>query len=167
MSLFENFLSKGIITKLSETERQDYIRFFEHTYKDNLEAAKDNLEKHPRWAIISSYYAMHDLAKLFLAKQFALKIGKKRVHLATITALKEVLEEENTKARLLELLEKAEDVFSVNITRYLIKGRKERGKVQYYSFKTDFDKIKDNASSFLNEIVKPFIKIIEDLMKND
>jgi len=129
MGLFEEFLSKGIISRLSETEREDYLRFFEHTYKDNIKAAKNNLEKHPRWAIIAGYYAMHDLAKLFLAKQFSLKISEKRVHLATIIALKQVLEEENTKARLLDLLKKAENIFSVNITRYLVKGRKEREKV--------------------------------------
>lgn len=167
MSLFEEFLSKGIIVKLAETERQDYIKFFEHTYKDNIKAAHDNLEAHPRWAIIAGYYAMHDIAKLFLARRFSLKIGEKRVHLATITALQAVLKEENTKARLLELLEKAENVFSVNISRYLAKGRKEREKVQYYNFKTDFSKNRDNALSFLNDIAEPFIKIIEDLMKND
>lgn len=167
MGLFEQFLSEGIIKRLSETERQDYIRFFEHTYTDNIKAAKDNLDLHPRWAIIAGYYAMHDLAKLCLAKQFALKIGEKRVHLATITALKEVLEEKNTKAKLLGLLEKAESIFSLNITRYLTKGRKEREKVQYYNFKTDFNKIRDNAYLFLKEIVEPFIKILEVLMKND
>ena len=167
MALFEQFLSEGIIKRLSETERQDYIRFFEHTYTDNIKAAKDNLETHPRWAIISGYYAMHDIAKLFLARRFSLKIGEKRVHLAAITALQAVLKEENTKARLLELLEKAENVFSVNISRYLAKGRKEREKVQYYNFKTDFNKIRDNAYLFLKEIVEPFIKILEVLMKND
>jgi hypothetical protein len=167
MSLFEQFISGGIIRKLSETEKQDYVKFFEHTYKDNLKAAKDNLALHPRWAIIAGYYAMHDMAKLFLAKQFSLKIGEKRVHLATITALKEALKDETIQAKLVDLLEKAENIFSGNITRYLAKGRNEREKVQYYNFKTDFDKIRNNASSFLKEIAEPFIKILEDLMKND
>ena len=165
MNLFEEFLSEGIIRRLPETEKQDYVRFFEHTYQDNLKAAEDNLKTHPRWAIIAGYYAMHDLAKLFLAEQFSLKIGEERVHLATITALKQVLKEEDAKAKLLELLENAENIFSVNISRYLAKGKKERGKVQYYNFKTDFERIKDNSLAFLNEIVKPFIKIIEGLMK--
>jgi hypothetical protein len=166
MELFETFLSEGVISRLSETERDDYVKFFGNTYKDSIEAAKDNLETHPRWSIIAGYYAMHDLAKLFLAKQFSLKVNR-RVHLATIVCLKKVLEEKNTKERLLDSLKRAENIFSTNITRYLIKGKREIEKVQYYDFKVDFDKIRDTAFSFLKEIAEPFIKIIGDLMQDD
>ena len=161
---FEELLSNKIIIKLVETEKSDYLKFFENTYKDNLRTAYDNLKKHPRWTIISGYYAMHDLAKFFLAKQFSLKINK-RVHIATIICLEEVLKDKKLKNEITKLLEKAENIFSTNITRYLEKGKREREKVQYYNFKTDFSQITDNASHFIEDVVNPFIKIVERLLK--
>lgn len=158
------FLSDGIITKLVETEKKDYISFFSTTYKDNLKAAYDNLEKHPRWAIVAGYYAMHDLAKLFLAKKFGLKINK-RVHTAVIIALKELLKEKESSERVITFLEKAEEIFNTSIVRYLEKGKREREKVQYYTGKFDFNLLKTNASYFLHNIAEPFIKIMEGLIK--
>ncbi|MBS3071473.1 hypothetical protein J4408_00625 [Candidatus Pacearchaeota archaeon] len=85
----EESLKKGLITKIVETEIQRYTNFFTNSYKENLEHCKFNIEKFPRWSIISGYYAMHDLTKLFLAKKFQIKIDAK-VHKRAIKIMEEI-----------------------------------------------------------------------------
>ena len=94
--LFEQFMKEGIILHLQDTEKHDYISFLKHTWSDNLDASRFNLIKFPRWSIIAGYYAMHDMAKLFLAKEFNLKITQ-RVHTATTLALENVLKDKEQK----------------------------------------------------------------------
>lgn len=169
---FLELLKIKTIIKLSDTEKEDYLKFFESTYKDNLETAVDNLKKHPRWSIIAGYYAMHDLAKLFLAKRYNLKIVD-RVHFATIIALSSILKEnEQELLKAIEMLKKAKEIFDENIVGikpaelvfYLRKGKSEREKAQYYHPKIDLKEVSIKASYFLNYIAIPFIKLIEKLM---
>ncbi|MEM2933273.1 MAG: hypothetical protein QXK80_00520 [Candidatus Pacearchaeota archaeon] len=171
-STFLELLKIKAIVKLTDIEREDYLRFFESTYKDNLETAIDNLRKHPRWSIISGYYAMHDLAKLFLAKKYSLKIVD-RVHFATIIALSSVLKEnEQQISEAIALLKKAKEIFDENIigikptelVSYLRKGKSEREKAQYYHPKIDLKEISEKASYFLDGVVKPFIKLMEKII---
>jgi uncharacterized protein (UPF0332 family) len=159
-------MQEGVTSKLVETEKADYTGFFRTTYKDNLAAAGDNLIKHPRWCIIAGYYAMHDITKLFLADKYGLKINK-RTHTATIIALREVLKEKETMDELLEMLKEADRIFrEVNLVKYLEKGRSEREKAQYYTNeRLDFRTLHKKASYFVAEIVEPFMKIMEGLVK--
>src|SRR3989338_1000002 len=90
MVKIEILLSEGKISKISELELKRYTDFFENSYKDNLDHCKSNLDKFPRWAIISGYYAMHDITKLLLAKKFRIKIDFE-VHATTIKVLKELI----------------------------------------------------------------------------
>lgn len=167
--VFSEFLKEGIIVKLNEFEKERYIGFFNDTYKDNLETAKDNLKKHPRWSIIAGYYSMHDLAKLFLAKHYGLKITT-RVHFATIVALSYVLKQDKEKLRLTKLLKEAREMFDENIlgkkpediVAYLKKGKSERGKTQYYTKRIEKN-VSEKANYFINQIVTPFIKMMEKL----
>lgn len=170
---FNELLKLKAIARLNETEKENYLKFFESTYKDNLSASSDNLNLHPRWSIIAGYYAMHDIAKLFLAKKYNIKIVE-RVHFATIISLSNFIEENKNEILLaLDLLKKAKEIFDVNIigvkpedlVYFLKKGRREREKAQYYSSKTDLSKISENAHHFLNDLVNPFIKLFEKLLE--
>ncbi|MCL6500804.1 MAG: hypothetical protein K6T16_02095 [Candidatus Pacearchaeota archaeon] len=172
---FLELLKIKAIVKLSDTEKENYLKFFDSTYKDNLDTAIDNLKKHPRWSIIAGYYAMHDLTKLFLAKRYNLKIVD-RVHFATIIALSNILREnEQQISEAITLLKKAKEIFDKNIIGikpaelvfYLRKGKSEREKVQYYHPKMDLKEISEKASYFLNYIAIPFVKLIEKLNKKN
>src|SRR3989344_6691713 len=83
MVKIETLLNERKISKISELELERYVSFFDNSYKDNLEHSKANLTKFSRWAIISGYYAMHDITKLLLAKKFRIKV-ESEVHATTI-----------------------------------------------------------------------------------
>lgn len=90
MVKIETLLKEGKITRINELELGRYVNFFENSYSDNLEHSKANLIKFPHWAIISGYYAMHDITKLLLAKKFRIKI-EFEVHATTIKVLRELI----------------------------------------------------------------------------
>jgi hypothetical protein len=185
--VFSQFLEEKIIVRLNEFEKERYIAFFEDTYKDNLNTAKYNLKEHPRWSIIAGYYAMHDITKLFLAKNYNLKIVN-RVHFAAIIALSNVLKQDEEKLKLTKLLKEARELFDENIlgkskknrgfldeensknflakpeniVAYLKKGKSERGKIQYYNPRIEGN-ISEKAGYFIDKIVIPFVEIIKKL----
>lgn len=72
MVKIDALFKEGKIVRINEFESERYINFFENSYKDNLEHSKANIIQSPRWSIISGYYAMHDITKLFLAKKFGI-----------------------------------------------------------------------------------------------
>jgi len=159
--------------KLPATERNNYISFHEHSSRDNLRHAEKNMLEFPRWSVISGYYAMHDVTKLFLAKQYNIKVSAPDIHAKTIEALEACIKEEKIKRRLLELLKEAKEIyFSVErlkervLPAMLRKGKQERGKSQYYT--EDYSKTtaidSRKASYFLETIVKPYVLLIEGLM---
>jgi UDP-N-acetylglucosamine:LPS N-acetylglucosamine transferase len=160
MVLIKNLFREGKISRISELELNRYINFFENSYKDNLNHSKENLTKFPRWSIISGYYAMHDIAKLFIAKKFRIKI-RKEVHSTTIKVLR-VLSKRKDLPRLLEIGYKE---FKDLIIELEI-ARKERIKVQYYTGTTYLEKVYQNrAKYFLENIVVKFITKMERLIK--
>jgi len=159
--------------KLPATERNNYISFHEHSSRDNLRHAEKNMLEFPIWSVISGYYAMHDVTKLFLAKQYNIKVSAPDIHAKTIEALEACIKEEEVKKRLLTLLKEAKEIyFSVErlkervLPAMLRKGRQERGSSQYYtedySKRAPIDSRK--ASYFFETIVKPYVRLIEELM---
>src|SRR3989339_168603 len=128
---------------LPATEKNNYIEFHELAYKEDLRHSEKNIIDFPRWSIISWYYAMHDITKLFLAKKLKEKLlGLLREAKTTYYNV------ERLKERALPIL--------------LRREKQERGKSQYYT--QDFN-IKTNinaqkSSYFLDEIVKPYILLI-------
>lgn len=156
----DKFLKQGKISRIIETELPRYVNFFDNTYKENLEHTKFNLEKFPRWSIISGYYAMHDITKLFLAKNFSIKI-EFEVHKTTINILKEIIKDKE----ILRLLKIGYNEF-ITMANDLSKAKKERTKAQYYTG-TDFakEKYKEQASDFLNNVVLPYIEKIDKLIE--
>lgn len=64
MVKIEELIQEGKIRKINELDR--YLNFFEHAYIENARLSNHIIETFPRWSIISGYYAMHDVTKLFL-----------------------------------------------------------------------------------------------------
>lgn len=155
------------MVSLSPIERQMWMAFHETAYKEDLLLAEKLTNEHPRWVIIIGYYAMHDIAKLYLGKVHNIKITPPDIHKKTIDELRKVLIENEEKRKILSLLEQAEkELLRLGIDAIpdlLEVGKTERGKAQYYS--REFKRIdySNKAQSFLNNIVKTFVKIMEGL----
>lgn len=156
----DKYLKRRLASKIVETELERYLNFFENTYKENLEHCKFVINDFPRWGIVSGYYAMHDITKLFLAKKFSIKIDF-NVHKTTLDILKEVIEDKNV----LKLLKTGYKEF-IEIANDLAKARRERTKAQYYTG-TEFmkEKYKIKADEFLNNIVVSYINKINEIIK--
>lgn len=159
---------------LSPQERENYLAFHKTAYLDDLKHSEEVVLKFPRWSIISGYYAMHDVTKLFLAAKFTTKITSPNIHEKTIIALREKIMDAATKEKLLKLLGNAKEVyFNIEqlkekvLPQLLRQGKQERGKTQYYTeYYTGMKKITaQKAIYFLDTFVKPYVKIIEGLMK--
>jgi len=159
--------------QLPATEKENYLEFHKLSYKDDLKHAEKNVLEFPRWSVISGYYAMHDLTKLFLANKFSIKITSPEIHAKTIRAIEFYIKDDNLKKEILELLDKAKEIFfnaerlkEKIIPLLLKKGKQERAKSQYYAEDyTNEKKVNSQkAVYFLDEIVKPYIKIVEGLL---
>lgn len=157
--MLKKLLGEGKISKINEFELQRYINFFENSYKDNLEHCKTNIDSFPRWSIISGYYAMHDITKLFLVKKFMIKI-EFEVHSTTIKVLKEVIMDE----LLISLLEKGYEEF-ITLANDLAKAREERTKSQYYTG-TEYmkERYMRRAKEFYENVVV-YVNKIKELLK--
>ena len=154
---YEDFAKAGTIRTLPEIERDDYIKFHEDLWKEDYEICKDLIEKSPRWSIISGYYAMHNMAKLFLAKNFRIKINGKFIHAAVIESLRKYLNEEDV----LEKLEKGVQECNLEeIPNTIEFAKRERAKSQYYS-RTGIKATTSKTVYFFKNIVKPFIETLK------
>ncbi len=160
--IIEQYLEKGIIKKIVETEIERYTHFLTSSYKENLEHCKFNLEKFPRWSIISGYYAMHDITKLFLVKKFQIKIDIK-VHKTVLRITEEITKDKE----ILNLLKVGYEEFT-KMASDLTEAREERQQAQYYRG-TEFleKKYKEKAPLFLNNTVNSYLTKINSLLEND
>lgn len=159
MVKIEILIDEGKVSKIKELELERYINFFENSYKDNLEHCEQTVENFPRWSIISGYYAMHDITKLFLAKKFRLKI-EKEVHATTIKVLKELIK----NREILNLIERGYREF-INLANDLFEAKKERIKAQYYTGTTFMkEEFRKQSKEFLINIVEPYIKKMKKLL---
>ena len=149
-------INEGKVSKIGELELGRYVGFFENAYRDNLAHCKAVLAAYPRWSIISGYYAMHDVTKLFLARRFSIKV-EYEVHSTTIKVLAELIKNKE----LISFMEKGYREF-ISLANDLAEAKTERVKTQYYTgtefMKAEYQK---RASAFLKETVEPYIgKII-------
>lgn len=161
MNKIEWLFKKERISRIVETEKERYLNFFSHSYKENLEHCKFNLEKYPRWSTISGYYAMHDIAKLFLADKFSIKVNLP-VHETTIILLKELLKD----GELSKMLDLGYNEL-IKMMNDLSTAKEKRKNAQYYTG-TKFMKEKylEEAKIFFENSVLPFIDKIKGV-KND
>ena len=160
MVKIEILLIEGKISKINELEISRYVNFFENSYKDNLEHSKENIGKFPRWAIISGYYAMHDITKLLLAKKFRIKV-ELEVHSTTIKVLRELIRSKE----ILNLIEKGYNEF-LSLAKDLAEAKDERVKVQYYTG-TKFmqEEYTKRATEFYQSLVLIYLEKIKELIK--
>ncbi len=158
---------------LADIEKKSYLDVHSARYKEDIKHAEAVALEFPRWSIISGYYAMHDCAKLFLAKQFNIKVTSPQIHAKTILALGQFIKEEETKQKVLILLKEAKECFynaerlkERTIPILLKRGKAEREQAQYYT--EDYSNTREinskKAIAFIDEIVKPFINIIERML---
>ena len=157
---------------LPATEKNNYIKFHKNAFEEDLRHSEKNLLEFPRWSIISGYYCMHNLTKLFLAEKFNIKLSSPNSHIKTIKALEHFIKDDELKKKLLELLKEAKNIYYTaerlkerTLPILLKKGKQERGKAQYYS--EDYTKgTKPNpqkASYFIDTVVAPYVKLLNGL----
>jgi hypothetical protein len=158
MLTIEDLIADDRISRISDYEKSRYINFFDTTYKDDLELSRYVLEKHPRWSIISGYYAMHDVTKLFLARNYGYKVHDVDVHSTTISLLSLVLRQSHED--LVSLFESGYEEYK-NMVGELSGARNERRKAQYYTgseFTRDY--YLSRARKFYDKKVEPYIEKI-------
>ncbi|MBN1544004.1 hypothetical protein JW898_00920 [Candidatus Woesearchaeota archaeon] len=159
---------------LPATEKDNYLAFHRTAYEEDLKHAEKNILDFPRWSIISGYYCMHNITKLFLAGRFNAKISSPEIHAKTIEALEHFIKDPALKEKLLKLLKEAKDVYysaerlkEKTLPVLLKRGKQERGKAQYYS--EDYTKESkvnsQKAVYFLDKIVKPYVGLVKGLME--
>ena len=160
MVYIKDLLRKGKISKIKEFELDRYKNFLESSYKNNIRHSKANLINFPRWSIISGYYSMHDITKLFLAIKFKVKI-EKEVHATAIILFKELVKDKE----LSNLINIGYKEF-LSLVQDLEEAKKERVKVQYYT-NTEYlyQEYKKRAEDFYNRYSLNFITKIEKLLK--
>ncbi|MBW2975417.1 hypothetical protein KY366_06880 [Candidatus Woesearchaeota archaeon] len=154
------------------TEKDVYVKWHDYAYQDDLDSATSLIEKHPRNAIVLGYYSMHNIAKKYLGDVFSIKIPKDDVHSSTLKALKEKINNEVTKKRVIELMKHAQEEYEIFskpkpelLSALLRHGKSERSSHSYYQSKQEAEKRagSDKARDFIDKIVKPFIKIMKEL----
>lgn len=168
---YKTFKQKNMIRPIARVEKENILKFQETAYKEDRELAGKLESDFPRWSIVTGYYAMHDIAKLYIAKTLSERISGKNVHAATITALGRALDEPKEKKKAVELMEQAEKEYSkvTNpnprwIAQKLKRAKSERGKAQYYSGPKTERTIKQ-ARDFRIEVVEPFVQLVENIME--
>ncbi len=162
MVKIEILLGEGKLSKINELELGRYLNFFTHSYQDNLKHCQLVLDSFPRWSIISGYYAMHDITKLLLAKQFRLK-AELEVHATAIKALKELIKNREIQT----LLERGRREF-ISLANDLAEAREERVKSQYYTGTDYMEKeYRKKARYFLEEVVTLFLQKVKLLLEED
>lgn len=154
------------------TEKEVYVQWHDYAYQDDLESAESLIETHPRNAIVLGYYSMHNIAKKYLGDVFSIKIPHDDAHSSTLKALKEKINKEVTKKRVIELMKEAQEEYEIfskpkpellsTLLRY---GKSERASHSYYQSKQEAEKRagSQKANDFIENIVKPFIKIMREL----
>ncbi len=153
--------------KLNPLEKERYIEWHKQNAELDLKDAELILDKSQKWSIIAGYYAMHNAAKYYLGKVHGFKISAPGAHEETLKMLEKLLIKAPTHQEIKKLINEAEKEFEIlmgadasTIADYYKVGREKREKQTYY---TQFQGKKEDAQRFLNEIVKPFIKIIMKL----
>ena len=159
MVKIDTLFKKKRISRINELESKRYTNFFENSYIENIEHCKKNLNEFPRWSVISEYYAMHDITKLLIAKQFMIKIDFK-VHLTTIQVLRELIKNKELAIS----LQKSYKEFLI-LANDLDEAKNERTKAQYYTG-TAFmkEEYKKRAKDFLDEVII-YINKIKEILK--
>jgi len=171
---YKDLVDFGTIGQLTEVEKDFYISYHQENYKEDIKISQSLMTTSPKWSVVAGYYAMHNLAKLFLAKKFNIKVAGKYIHEAVIEALKKHIGDGTVRNKLLELLDKSRiefELIGLNLEDkeilpfVLSEAKRERSKVQYYKHYNISKKVATGESKkFSDSIVQPFVKIVLELM---
>lgn len=154
------------------TEKEIYVQWHDFAYQDDLACAELLIEAHPRNSIVLGYYSMHNIAKKYLGDVFSIKIPQDDTYSLTLKALKEKIEKEVTRKRIVELMNRAHEEYEVFskpkpelLSALLRAGRSERAAHSYYQSKQGAERRAgtEKAREFIETIVKPFITIMKEL----
>lgn len=160
--------------EIPATDKESYIRFHERAFEEDLRHAEKNALEFPRWSIISGYYCMHDITKLFLGKRFNIKIASPEIHSKAINALEYFISDKALKGKVISLLKEAKDIYfsaerlkEKTLPALLKKGKQERGRAQYYTedYSNEPEASPKKALYFLDTIVKPYVALVKGLME--
>lgn len=179
MVTYEELLQKQIIKKIETLEKEKYVSFHLHNYQLDFESALKFLELgNSKYSVIAGYYAVLNITLWYFAKYFNLKISEEDtgVHTNCLIVLEKFVKEDKLKQKIIQLLEEAKKEF---ISFTVLKKRSEetlplilrqsaekRKRYTYYSSERNLPQAADQlneAKSFLENTVKPYIAILERL----
>lgn len=179
MVTLQELFERQLIKKLEKVEKEKYVSFHLDNYKIDLRSAEDFLkQKNSKYTVIAGYYAVLNVTLWNFAKYFNLKISEKDigVHKNCHIVLEEYIKDNKLKSKIIDLLEQAKEEFN---SFTILKKKKEetlpvllkqsadkRKRYTYYSQERDLIKKDDGfneAKNFLNNVVKPYVSIMEKL----
>lgn len=153
------------VSTLTPMNKERYVKWHKENAEQDLKDAKNMIKVSEKWAIITGYYAMHNAAKYYLGKVRNKKIEQPEAHADTIKEIEVALRQKyKTVAQLIEQAKEEFDSLTnadqEDIKLRLIQGREKMEKRTYYQTHPTKP---EEAIKFIEETVKPFIKIIMEL----
>ena len=155
------------MVQLAPYDREAYLMFHRLAYREDLELSRTLLARSPRWSIITGYYAMHNLAKLYLGAEHGIRITGEHIHESVVRELDKALRHTSERKRLLDLLATADAAFKGlqqprEVAELLERGRRNRSAANYYLREGSTAIVQmDQAKQFQDGVVKVFVAIME------
>lgn len=151
---------------LTIQDKKDFENWHSNRYKKDLKLSEEIKEKDENWSIIIGYYAMHNITKLFLAKNNVYLQGGDHIHDKCIEELEKISRKDEKYLKdKLELLKQAKETTEKLLEKpkewpgILNYAKTERTTANYYKKREITE-----AEEFLNIIVKPYINTIEKMI---
>lgn len=133
---------------LDKKEKQKYLDYYECAYKEDMEALKRVLFISPRWTVIIGYCAMHNIVRYYSGKEHNINVMPPSLHRKSADMIKIKIKDKAKKRKLLNLFKRAERIH---------KG---------FGNEIELAKKDKTAIEFSEEIVKPFVSLMENLTAN-
>jgi len=153
---------------LTKKDKENYLAWHKTRYEKDIKLAEELQEKDENWTIIIGYYAMHNITKYFLATKNIFLREKTHIHEKCIEELEKLCTTnlQNLKDTLY-LLKKAKEQYDKffdpkQLPIVLRVAKNERSKANYYS-----ERELNEAKTYLEEYVKPYLETIRGLIEND
>ena len=179
MVTYEELLQAQYIKKLEKLEKEKYVSFHHQNYTLDLASAIQFIAAgNAKYAAIAGYYGMLNCTLWYFAKYLNLKISEEQVgvHTNCLIVLQKFVKDGGLKEKIIILLEEAKkEYLSFTILKtgkeqtlplLLHQGADKRRKYTYYSTEKSFPDTSQQlqeARNFVENIVKPYISIMEKL----
>lgn len=179
MVTYEELLQRQIIKKIETVEKERYVSFHKINYEIDVQSAELFLTLgNSKYSVIAGYYAVLNITLWYFAKYYNLKISEEDtgVHTNCLIVLEKFVKEENLKQKIITLLEEAQEEFASftvlkkskedTLPLMLRASSEKRKRYTYYSSERNLPQDTEQlseAKNFLNNIVKPYLSILENL----